>query len=120
MNRRRVTAAVFLTGVVLIADAPRAGAQARDGLLNGTVIGAAIGAGAGVAFTHAVRDSDLVFSQYLRGALIGGALGAGLGVGVDALFYRRPGAPAPTAPRRFRILPAVGRDIRAGALVWSW
>jgi hypothetical protein len=36
-------------------------AQGRDALLNGAVIGGAVGAGMGVAFTHAVRDSDLVF-----------------------------------------------------------
>lgn len=49
---------------------------------------ACVGAWAGVAFTHAVRDSDLAFSQYARGALIFGAI-AGVGVGVDALFNWR-------------------------------
>src|SRR5258708_39595045 len=63
-------------------------AQARDSLLNGAVIGAVVGAGTGVALTHAVRDSDLTFSQYAYGGLIFGAVGAGIGVGVDALLSR--------------------------------
>jgi hypothetical protein len=54
---------------VLALGEHQAHAQGRDSLLNGAVIGAAVGAGVGVAFTHAVRDSDLVFSQYARGAL---------------------------------------------------
>ena len=119
MNYRIIAIVVAALAVLAIGERPAA-AQTRDGLLNGTLIGAAIGAGAGVAFTHAVRDSDLVFSQYLRGALIGGAFGAGLGVGVDALFHRQAGLPASTSPRRFRILPLVGRDVRAGALSWRW
>jgi hypothetical protein len=55
-------------------------AQGRDSVVNGIVIGAAIGAGTGVAFTHAVRDSDLTAGQYARGALVFGALGAGAGL----------------------------------------
>src|SRR5512145_301996 len=78
---------VVLLGLTLGSSSP-AHAQGRDGLLNGAVIGAVVGAGTGVAFTNAVRDSDLVFSQYARGALIFGAMGAGLGLGVDALLAR--------------------------------
>jgi hypothetical protein len=78
------------------------------GLLSGALIGGAIGAAAGIAFTHAVRDSDLVASQYARGGLIFGAMGAALGLGVDALFARV--APLPLgAPRRVRIVPVVWR-----------
>ena len=94
-------------------------AQGRDALLNGAVIGGAVGAGVGVAFTHAVRDSDLVFSQYARGALIFGAIGAGVGLGVDAMFTRT--SPAPGLPtRRILIVPAVWRDIAGVVVKWKW
>jgi hypothetical protein len=103
----------------LLLGGQEAHAQGRDSLLNGGVIGAAVGAGMGVAFTHAVRDSDLVFSQYARGALIFGAIGAGVGVGVDALLYRSSPGPGVTS-RRVLIAPAVWRDV-AGVLVkWRW
>jgi hypothetical protein len=94
-------------------------AQGRDSLLNGAVIGAAVGAGAGVAFTHAVRDSDLTFSQYMRGALIFGAIGAGAGIGVDALFNRA--SPVPGAPRRrVLIAPAAWRGLKAVVVQLRW
>jgi hypothetical protein len=92
-------------------------AQGRDSLLNGAVIGAAIGAAAGAAFTHAVRDSDLVFSQYARGALIFGAIGAGVGLGADALFYR---ASAGLPPRRVLIVPRVWHDVAGVVVRYRW
>ena len=49
--------------------------QTRDSLLNGIVIGAAVGAGVGVAFTHSVRDSALTVGQYAYGALVFGGIG---------------------------------------------
>ena len=111
---------LITSGIVLAVFGPgegRASAQTRDGLLNGALIGGAIGAAAGVAFTHAVRDSDLVASQYARGGLIFGAMGAALGLGVDALFERV--APLPLgAPRRVRIVPVVGRNGAGLAVTW--
>jgi hypothetical protein len=90
-------------------------AQARDSFLNGTLIGAATGAGVGIAFTHATRDSDLQFDQYAYGALVFGAIGAGAGLGIDALLNRsRPGREA--APRRVSVAPALWHDV-AGVLV---
>jgi len=108
-----------LVCVALALGPGQAQAQGRDSLLNGALIGAAAGAGAGVAFTHAVRDSDLVFSQYAYGALVFGALGAGIGVGVDALLNRaspRPGL----GPRRIVITPAVWRNVAGAAVTWRW
>jgi len=93
-------------------------AQDRDGLLNGAVIGGAVGAGVGIAFTHAVRDSDLTAGQYARSAIIFGALGAGAGMGVDALFQRGP-RPAFTS-RRLWIAPTVWRNVSAVAVKWRW
>jgi hypothetical protein len=97
----------------------QAHAQGRDGLLNGAVIGGAVGAGVGVALTYAVRDSDLVFSQYARGALIFGAIGAGVGLGVDALLDRSPG-PVLTPPRRVSIAPSIWRDVAGVVVKWRW
>jgi hypothetical protein len=87
--------------------------------MNGTLIGAAVGAGIGVAFTHAVRDSDLTSNQYAYGALVFGASGAGAGLGIDALLSRAlPVVPMP--PGHLLIAPAVWRDLRAVTVQWKW
>ena len=70
---------------------------------------AAVGAGIGVAFTHAVRDSDLTFGQYSRGAIVFGALGAGIGLGVDALLHRR-----------VVISPTLSRRVAGVSVLWRW
>ena len=93
-------------------------AQSRDSLLNGTVTGAAVGAGLGIAFTYAVRDSDLTAGQYARSAVIFGALGAGAGAGLDALLSRT-NLPVFTS-RRLSLSPSVWRDRTAVALRWRW
>jgi hypothetical protein len=97
-----------------------ASAQGRDGLLNGVVIGAAAGAGVGVAFTHAVRDSDLTASQYAYGAVVFGAIGAGVGMGVDALLSRSTPRGASTPPRRLLFAPAVWRNIARVTVRLRW
>jgi hypothetical protein len=119
MTCRIAIVALLMLSLLTVAATP-AHAQTRDSLLNGAVIGGAIGAGAGVAFTHAVRDSDLVFSQYLSGAVIFAAIGAGAGLGIDALFSRNAAAPGVAHPSRFRIIPVVGPRVRLTALQWRW
>jgi hypothetical protein len=114
-RRWRITAGAVLAVAWLGAGPARA--QARDGLLNGALIGGAVGAAAGIAFTHAVRDSDLVASQYARSGIIFGALGAALGLGVDALFERVASSPL-GAPRRVRIVPVVSRHRAGVAVTW--
>jgi hypothetical protein len=94
-------------------------AQGRDALWNGALIGAAVGAGTGVAFTHAVRDSDLDFGQYARGAVVFAALGAGAGLGIDALLNRGSSVP-PVGQRRVLIVPAAWRDFAGVAATWRW
>jgi hypothetical protein len=109
----------FVVFAALMFGGSQASAQGRDPLLNGTLVGAAVGAGAGVAFTHAVRDSDLGVSQYAYGALVFGAIGAGVGLGVDALLHRAsPGPGVP--PRRVWIAPAVWRDVATVVVKWRW
>ena len=113
----RSAAAVVL--MLLALGAQPAYAQGRDGLLNGTAAGAAVGAALGVVFTHAVRDSDLVFSQYAYGALVFGAIGAGVGLGIDALLNRA--SPAPGARLRgVTIAPAIRRNVTGVAVRWRW
>jgi hypothetical protein len=123
MANGRVAAPSTLTCIVVamlaIGERP-AHAQQRDALVNGVVIGAAVGASAGVAFTHAVRDSDLVFSQYARGALVFGAIGAGVGLGIDALLNRTAQGPQTEPPRRVWIGPAVWRDVAGVVVRWRW
>ena len=110
-------AASILLATVAFTPVPAA-AQNRDSVLNGAVIGAAVGAGAGIAFTHAVRDSDLTAGQYARGAIIFGAFGAGAGLGLDALLSRssRPVFPS----RRLWLAPAVWRDVSGVIVRWRW
>lgn len=114
-RRWRITAGAVLA-VAWLGAAP-ARAQARDGLLNGALIGGAVGAAAGIAFTHAVRDSDLVASQYARSGIIFGAIGAALGLGVDALFERVATSPL-GAPPRVRVVPVVSRHRAGVAVTW--
>lgn len=94
-------------------------AQGRDAVLNGAIIGGAVGAGLGVAFTHAVRDSELGFTQYAQGALIFGAIGAAVGIGVDALFNRAALTPAGTQ-RRILIAPTIWRNVAGVRVRWRW
>jgi len=97
----------------------RAHAQGRDPLLNGTLIGAAAGAGAGLLLTYATRDSELGVEQYAYGALVFGGIGAGVGVGVDALLTRASRGPR-AARRRLLIAPTVWRDVAGVAVKWRW
>ena len=115
--RRFVVACALLSAVTFGAN--DAQAQTRDSLLNGAVIGAAVGAGVGVFFTHAVRDSDLSFGQYAYGGLVFGALGAGVGLGVDALFNRASPRPHVTQ-RRVVIAPTVWRETASVRVHWRF
>jgi hypothetical protein len=115
----RAAHGLFVIATVLVIGGGRVEAQARDGLVNGGVAGAAVGAGLGVVFTHVVRDSDLTFAQYARGAAIFGAIGAGVGVGVDALMNRAPFT-SPTARQHLRIAPAIWRDVAGVTFLWRW
>jgi hypothetical protein len=114
-TKRFTVAGALLASLVL--SHGQASAQNRDSLLNGAAIGGAIGVGIGIAFTHAVRDSDLTAGQYAYGGLVFGAIGAGAGLGVDALLNRSP-RPAVTRSGLF-IAPAVGR-VNGVAVIWRW
>ena len=98
----------------VLACAQPARAQVRDNVWNCALIGGAIGAGAGVALTHATRDSDLTAGQYAYGAL-----GAGVGMGIDVLLFRNQPR-RPEKPARVVIAPAVWRNTRAVAVKWRW
>ena len=115
MSRTSLIVVVAIAGILA---AHPAHAQGRDRLLNGALIGGVVGAGVGVAFTHAVRDSDLGFSQYARGALIFGAIGAGAGLGIDAMLDRSSGRVVTT--RRLLITPAVWRHMAGIGVNWRW
>lgn len=114
--RLPVIAVTVLLGLVLFSHP--ATAQNRDRLVNGALIGAAAGAGIGIAFTYAVRDSDLTAGQYGRSAVIFGALGAGAGLGLDALLSRTH-QPMFTS-RRLAFSPVVWHDRTAVAVRWRW
>jgi hypothetical protein len=107
----------FVVAALLLTEG-RARAQGDDSVANGAVIGAAVGTGIGVAFTYAVRDSDLTLGQYARGALIFGAIGAGAGIGVDALFDRS--TQGTHSRRPLLILPAVWRNVAGVVVKLRW
>jgi hypothetical protein len=107
-----------LTCAILV-GAPPAGAQVRDQLWNGAIIGGAIGAGVGIALTQYTSDSELGVREYGYGALVFGAIGAGAGIGIDALLFRNQPRPAGKPPRVL-IAPAVWRNTRAVAVKWRW
>jgi hypothetical protein len=117
MGRRAVVASLTIVTWLLAQGAAQA--QGRDSLLNGTLIGATIGAGAGVAFTYATRDSDLTFRQYAYGAAVFGAIGAGIGLGVDALLSRAARIPS-KAPRRIDVAPTMWPGITGVAINYRW
>ena len=107
----------FPTPEVTQASGPQA--RRRDSLLNGTVIGAAIGAVAGMALVYATRDSELDAEQYAYGALVFGGIGAGLGLGVDALLNRGSNV-AVGSPRRIAVRTRVSRQTAAVRLTMRW
>ena len=106
-------ASVVISGLMI--GTPAASAQSRDTLLNGAAIGSAVGAVAGVAFTHAVRDSDLNVRQYAYGALVFATIGAGIGLGIDAMMSRNA-----AAPRRLVIAPGAWAGVASVAVNWRW
>jgi hypothetical protein len=113
---RSVLIVLFMLASLIVSERP-ASAQRRDSLLNGAAIGAAAGAGFGIFFAHAVRDSDLTAGHYAYGAVVFGAIGAGIGLGVDALIGRSA-TPTVIAPRLV-FAPAVGR-VNGLAVAWRW
>ena len=104
---------------VFLAAADPAQAQVRDNVWNGALIGAAVGAGTGIALTHATRDSELSAEQYAYGALIFGGIGAGVGMGIDVLLFRNSPRP-PQKPQRVVVAPVVWRSTKAVAVKWRW
>ena len=65
--------ATLIAGLVLAAltgDPGQAYSQGHDSLLNGALIGGAVGAASGVAFTYAVRDSDLGVNPATSGDVV--------------------------------------------------
>ena len=118
MKSAHLLLAWLVFGILFVAERPAA-AQGSDNVLNGALIGGAVGAGVGVAFTHAVRDSDLTARQYAYGALVFGAIGAGLGLGVDALLERGPSRAGVTDQRVF-ITPSIWRGVKAVAVKLRW
>ncbi len=106
--------------VALALWAAPASAQGRDSVLNGAIIGGAIGAGIGIGFSHALRDSDLTVGQYAYGAAVYGAIGAGIGLGVDALFSRSSPRGTSAPPRRLLFAPVVWRNVAHVAIRWRW
>ena len=91
----------------------------RDSLLNGTVIGLAAGAALGIAYVHAVRDSDLHAGDYAYSALIFGGLGAAAGLGIDALLDRNSSVVV-RSPRRVALSPRVSRKAAGIRVVMRW
>jgi hypothetical protein len=98
------------------ASGPKSGR--RDSLINGTLIGAAIGAVTGMALVYWTSDSEGA-DQYAYGALAFGGIGAGVGLGVDALLNRGPGVAVGT-PRRIAVKTKVSRKASGVHVTMRW
>ena len=91
----------------------------RDSLMNGTVIGFAVGAALGIGLVYATRDSELDAGQYTYAALIFGGIGAGVGFGIDALLDRHSGVVV-RSPRRVVLSPSVWRKTAGIRVIMRW
>ena len=97
---------------------------AKDSLLNGTIIGAAVGFGAGyltmAAVNAAATDSGPIWDREARGyytmaGILGAGIGAGIGALVDALHKPRRSRPQ-RGPGAIMLTPMHRRG-RTGAVV---
>ena len=117
-GRRPVAVAALVPSPSLGAiqtSGPRSG---RDSLINGTLIGAAIGAVAGMALVYWTSDSEGA-DQYAYGALAFGGIGAGVGLGVDALLNRSSGVPV-GSPRRIAVRTKVSTKTTGVHVTMRW
>ncbi len=121
-SERAVPEAVMAAGsYTSLGDTQASGLRSggRDSLLNGTVIGLAAGAAFGIAYVHAVRDSDLDAGDYSYSALIFGGLGAAAGLGIDALLDRNSSVVV-RSPRRVALSPRVSRKTAGIRVIMRW
>jgi F0F1-type ATP synthase assembly protein I len=123
-RRPRLTAALLLAAALIPgpseADERRAVAQpapARDSLLNGALIGAGVGFGAGflglAAFNAKETDSGPIWDAeaigfYTTAGVLGAVVGAGIGALVDAVRPSRTHGPG----RPVNLVPVFGRHRR--------
>jgi hypothetical protein len=103
----------------------QAAAPKRDSLVNGMLIGLAVGASVGRLWAFSDYEDDAAYGPDLGaggscavdGALLGG-IGLGIGAGVDALIGRAVGNRAPG--RRPTFVPAIGRRGAALMGIFLW
>ncbi|HEX5110990.1 MAG TPA: hypothetical protein VFV95_21210 [Vicinamibacterales bacterium] len=91
-------------------------ASGRDSLWNGAIVGAGIGAMAGLAFGVLREDGCRAcagFNQPLVYGSLFAAVGAGVGAGIDAMFARA--APVKSGSSRVRVLPLLSKEVRGVA-----
>jgi hypothetical protein len=96
--------------------------QRSDSLMNGTLIGLAVGAVAGALVTVAICEGEGACA--LGGAVLWGGAGAGVGLGIDAarkrkqvLAYRAPGA---SGGARLSIAPVITPRTKGVAVSYSF
>ena len=100
-------------------------APKRDSLVNGMLIGLAVGASVGCLFGLSDYEEDAAYAPdfgaggacAIGGALFGG-IGLGVGAGVDALIGRAVGNRVPG--RRPTFVPAIGRRGAALMGIFLW
>jgi len=103
----------------------QAAAPKRDSLVNGMLIGLAVGAPIGCLWGFSSYDEDAATAVDLGGggscavgAVLFGGIGLGAGAGVDALIGRAVGNRAPG--RRPTFVPAIGRRGAALMGIFLW
>ena len=94
-----------------------------DSLLNGALIGAATGAGLGLADWISAGGCDCSSGEIVGIVAVTSAMGAGIGIGIDALItrhkivYRRP---VQTAFSRVGVTPVFGSGRKGVAMRFSF
>jgi hypothetical protein len=91
--------------------APSPQPRRKDSLWNGALIGASLGAIAGVLSSQAIVECSECagFNASLTFGVLGAGAGAALGAGLDALHSRRA---SPYQPARLRVMPVLSHHSR--------
>ena len=87
----------------------------RDSLWNGALVGAGLGAIAGVLTGEAIVECSECagFNVPLTFGVVGAGAGAAIGAGIDAALHDRSMSPQPVRLRRVAVAPVFGRRARA-------
>jgi hypothetical protein len=113
LTERRVTVAAAASEELRRLEnqgAVRIERRRNDSVLNGALIGAAVGVASGLLLCRTMEPWEVCNDP---GPLVRvGALGAAIGIGIDALIREREVVTQPAEPTRLQVAPMVGRGTK--------